>query len=271
MNFREYLEQNANYENFVQYLKDNNLNINQLIQNLSRTPPDHEGGNNLFWYIKGSPYGLRMLRKMNLGTKDYNQTQFDQMNKHQDELEDIHVGQPVANIGKDIQIVKVQKGEPLGVKYKSKEDKKLLMNDFARKILMAAKLPQSAYDKLVQDIKTIHERGYRIDPSKPGNLLINNQGFGFVDVSKQEVPKDIRFLVPNLFAIIFHPRYINDIINEPGVKDAGIMIHDKIINAAKKYKLPVETISTYEGIAELLGIIKPKPVSEPINDDGFVF
>lgn len=23
MNFREYLEQNANYENFVQYLKDN--------------------------------------------------------------------------------------------------------------------------------------------------------------------------------------------------------------------------------------------------------
>lgn len=269
MNFREYLEQTANYEGFLNYLKDNNLDINTLIRNLSRTPPDHEGGNNLFWYIKGSPYGLRMLRKINLGTKDYNQTQFDPMNKHQDELEDIHVGQPVANIGKDIQIVKVQKGEPLGVKYRSKEDNNSLMNDYIRKITLAAKLPQSAYDKLVYDLKTIHKRGYKIDPSKPGNLLINNQGFGFVDVSKQNIKKDINFLISNLFTIIFDTRNINKIINEPGVKESGIEIYNKLISAAKKYEMPIENI---EQISELLGITKPKPINnEPPDETGFVF
>jgi hypothetical protein len=266
--FKEWLNenQNINYENFLQYLKDNNLDVNTLVSKYSKTPPDHKGGNNLFWYIKGTPYGLRMLNQANLGTANYNQTQFDQMNKHQDDLSDIHVGQAIANLGKNIQIVKVQEGQPAGFDYRKKNDPnvKTFISQFAQKIALAARFPQSAYDKIVQDMITIYQRGYVVDASKPANLLINNNGFGFVDVSKSPAPK--KYVPVNyLFTMILDPRHLNKIIEEPNMKENAIVVFNKILKAAED-----KSSSGYEYSAEIVGLIKQKPeITEEPDFDSF--
>ena len=76
-----------------------------------------------------------------------------------------------------MQILKLQQGEPLGLHYSHWRDQNLTDDDRSRlveeaieKIKISSELPQSTYNKFLQDIIYLNTRGYFMDPSKASNL-----------------------------------------------------------------------------------------------------
>lgn len=152
--------------------------LSQYLQQLIQKKPDASGGNNNFWYIPNSNFGVRVPRSGgNFGT----------FTKTQDAFPNDNFGQVIATIG-NIEIVKMQTGSPAGMPHRWwKQDEKTQAGfrpQYKEKILTAAKFPQSAFDDICRKLLTLAQGGYQIDPSKPGNLLIDpTKGFNFVDVS----------------------------------------------------------------------------------------
>ena len=104
MNFKEWLYLERNYDDLQQWLQQTGTDINTLVQQLSQSPPDFKGGNANFWYIPNSPFGLRWVRGKQPGS----------LAQQEDPFSDMNVGQPIANLGQGVEIVRVQAGSPAG-------------------------------------------------------------------------------------------------------------------------------------------------------------
>lgn len=75
-------------------------------------------------------------------------------------------------------IMQKAKGKPL-------HDRK--SNDYklcSTRLLELANIKQEHYDKLIEDMKTLHEYNLMIDPSKPDNIFYDSKiGFTFIDLN----------------------------------------------------------------------------------------
>lgn len=169
------------FKSFQQWLQDNNISIKDLITNISSNPPDGRGGNANFWIIPNSPYGLRIVRR-NSSSNQPNLQSTD------DPFPDENFGQAIAKLSDNITIVKLQQGSPLGLKHgawRNEEDGlRKEIQSFKAKLIQTASLPVESYVKLIQQLQYINNKGYTMDPSKPGNLLIDNTGFHLVDLNQ---------------------------------------------------------------------------------------
>jgi len=237
MNFREWLHLEQNYEELQQWLQQTGTDINSLVQQLSQKPPDFKGGNADFWYIPNSPFGLRWVRGRQPGS----------LAQQEDPFADMNVGQPIANLGQGVQILRVQAGSPAGpvhgVHKLPADQQEKELGVYRKKMLDSAAMPQEAYDQLLQQIVTINQRGYQVDPSKPGNLLIDpGKGFGLVDVNPSESgrPNDAGHVIVMLMGGNFHFNKISD----PETQQAAQTIIQKVETAAKKVGMPFDKESS---------------------------
>ena len=179
MNFKQFLLEQS-FSDLNQWLQQHNTTIQQVVQKLQQKPPDGKGGNADFWAIPNSPFGIRVPR----GKVSQNAVLLNPGDTHPD----MNFGQPIGNYG-HIQILKLQSGNPAGMEHGSHnfapDAQSKAIQNYKNRLEDAAKLPQESYDKLVKQFQYLNEKGYRIDPSKPGNLLIDPiKGFNLVDIAK---------------------------------------------------------------------------------------
>jgi len=234
MKFKTWIE-NQEYEDFSAWLQNQGVDAHTLIDQLSKKPPDHSGGNANFWYIPQSNFGLRIVRRGN-------SEKLLPMQKQDDALKDMNVGQPIANLGNGIQILKTQLGSPAGPKHlfhkMKQEEQTKELEIYKNKIFQSSQMPQSAYDALMQQLVVLNQRGYRIDPSKPGNILIDpSKGFNLVDVNKSENGSlnNAGDIIVMLMGGNFHyPK-----ISSPEIQQASQIMIKKIEIAAQKANLPL--------------------------------
>lgn len=163
-----------------------------MIQALEKEPLG-EGGGHTVYDLPGMDFVVRVpkaqLQSSNVG-RFVNTLGAYPLKPYSTHHKGMNVGQPVAVLG-DVLFLKRQTGVPAGFKYRGDKevDEEVLQKNiagFKERLHWAAAMPQEAYDKLMENIKTLNNRGYKIDPSKPGNLLIdwNGKRFGLVDVAE---------------------------------------------------------------------------------------
>lgn len=233
MNFKQWLIKEENYSEFQQWLVQNKIDAKSLVQNITQNLPDHRGGNANFWYIPNSPFGLRIIRT--------NKSDIEELQPHDNPFGDMNVGQAIANLGPKIQILRVQKGSPAGAKFgmhkltPEEQQKELVV--YAQKIIDAANIPQEAYNQLLQNIIQLNKKGYNIDPSKPGNLLIDpDKGFNLVDVIKSNgQPDNAGYII----VMLMNNYYFNK-ISSPETQQAARTIIKKVEIASQLTGLPLE-------------------------------
>ena len=115
-----------------------------------------------------------------------------------DEFPTLNIGQPIAKVtlpkaaqfSYTFYVLKKQRGKSLGVA--PDEFKEINTNNLQRhlnSLKVLASAPQSTYEKLIQDVTEISEKGYEIDCGNPNNILFNvaNQSINFVDINKFDV------------------------------------------------------------------------------------
>jgi len=239
MNFKEWLykeeeEEEENYSVFQDWLAQNKTDAASLVKRISQNPPDHKGGNADFWYIPNSPFGLRIVRgQLNFGT----------LQPHDNPFGDMNVGQPIANLGKNIQIVRLQSGSPAGPKLGTHklpaEEQEKELGVYRQKVIDAANMPQEAYNQLLNRIIQLNQKGYNIDPSKAGNLLIDpNKGFNLVDVNKSETGKgdDAGYII----IMLMGGNFLFNKISNPETQQAARTIIKKVEIASQATGLPLD-------------------------------
>jgi hypothetical protein len=233
MNFKQWLIKEENYSEFQQWLVQNKIDAKSLVHNISQNPPDHRGGNANFWYIPNSPFGLRIIRT--------NQSPIEELQPHDNPLSDMNVGQAIANLGPKIQILRLQKGSPAGVKFGTHkltpEEQQKEFKTYAQKVIDAANIDQKEYNKLLYEIIKLNKKGYNIDPSKPGNLLIDpGKGFNLVDVIKSNGrPDNAGYII----VMLMNNYYFNK-ISSPEIQQAARTIIKKVEIASQLTGLPLE-------------------------------
>lgn len=107
---------------------------------------------------------------------------------------DLNIGQFIAyvriptskNTVHQVYVLKRQNGESCGLPYCSKN----LISDSTTKLHInylknLSSLPQSSYDKLIDDITYVTEQGYKFDCSNPYNFMLDmkNKQINFVDIA----------------------------------------------------------------------------------------
>jgi hypothetical protein len=255
MKFRTWLENNQSYEDFVNWLQQSGQDVNTLVTNLMQKKPDEKGGNANFWRIPGSDqYGLRVVRSNKAPGE---------MSKFDDPAPEIPRGQPVAELGKGFQIVKIQQGTPAGFRHgrEYRGDKKEIAA-FKDRIFQIAAIPKEAYLKLTQQLVQMNKRGLLIDPSKAGNILVTPQGFNLVDVNKTEDPesKNIGSWLPHM--LIGNYDFNKYLRQEEEARKAVGQIVQKIRWASDTAGLPWGYSSSAEYSQQLT---QPEPKREPIQ------
>ena len=101
---------------------------------------------------------------------------------------DMNVGQPLARVGRATILLR-QGGEPAGMTGSEPAYKREDRDEVYRsRIETAAQMPQSAYDRLAEDLLRVNGLGYNWDPSKANNILIDQASgrFGLVDLSLRD-------------------------------------------------------------------------------------
>ena len=121
------------------------------------------------------------------------QTEKPVVSKIDDISPDLNIGQFVASVRLPINdrlsqqffVLKRQSGSSYGVSYTYRND----VNDSTSKVHLnslrkLSELPQESFDKLIQDIDYVTQRGYKFDCSNPGNFLIDEEtkSINFVNV-----------------------------------------------------------------------------------------
>src|SRR5690606_4030700 len=138
-------------------------------------------------------------------------------------------GQPVAQVAPGITVLVKQKGVPAGINGKQRHS---VNADalYEASLERAAALPPAAYECLVEDVMFLHEREKAIDPSKPGNVLIDleNGRFNFVDIGQGKAyPEDIE----SLYVMLTTRGYGYKGNNAETVREMKQQIMDKLITA----------------------------------------
>lgn len=117
--------------------------------------------------------------------------------ENSDMFEGKNFGQPVANYGKYITLLKKQKGEALHANLTDKNSEKLKWVEKSDELYLEnlktyANASVEAYKNLLEDIKFLNKKEFLYDPSKPNNLLYNkeNDKFGFCDISTDNPNKN---------------------------------------------------------------------------------
>jgi len=175
--FKEWLIEQT-FNEFERWLQVNNIDMGDLIKQLQSKEPDGHGGNAVFYKIPGTQFGVKIIK----GTKGIGQ-----LRAADDELGDENYGQAIAHYGSNIQILKLQSGIPAGHPYKyDKDDMEGAKARYLANLESAAGMPVSEYERLFRSIKKLNDRGWVIDPSKSGNLLIDRGRFNLVDINKHE-------------------------------------------------------------------------------------
>tara|TARA_Y100000034_G_scaffold117437_2_gene156879 strand:+ start:374 stop:1783 length:1410 start_codon:yes stop_codon:yes gene_type:complete len=153
------------------------------IKDIISRPPLGEGGDGMFWAIPNSDLGIKISKTLIPNIDEY-------LNKNTFEAASDISGQLVGRIGpsdtRGIWILKKQEGIPAGAPFR--RGREILEGDaaaFREKLLIQASMPQSAYDDLAEQLVDFNDRGIRIDPSKPNNVLIDAPGskYNFVDLA----------------------------------------------------------------------------------------
>ncbi len=153
------------------------------------------------------------------------------------EIEDkspyLNIGQTIAKIevpaGKEYSyvyyILKKQNGKPYSVDFEDSifytENSMKLYLESLKKL---SEYPQSSFNKLIKDIKTITELGYEIDCSNPNNILVDDElkSINFVDINDRLKLKNNQYgevlysLLGGNFAVTlaFEENQDNEMLNE---------------------------------------------------------
>ncbi|MBQ4123757.1 hypothetical protein IJD44_08590 [bacterium] len=119
------------------------------------------------------------------------------------------------------------------------------------KILAAA--PQSTYDKLVKDVKKVHEKGLAFDCYNPNNFLYNpeRQSINFVDIDDGFDGNDSQFgnILYALLDTTFYLSLNEDNLDEKAVIDASkiyaVDIVSKFLNSMQKEKVKFDNTEQF--------------------------
>lgn len=180
--FKEWLVEQT-YNEFEQWLQANHMDIASLIKSLEQKKPDGEGGNAVFYKIPGTQFGIRMVR----GGWGKKEVVGRELKSADDPFGDDNYGQAIAHYGPNIQILKLQSGVPAGHPYKyDKNDIEGAKARYLVNLEAAAAMPIGEYIRLFKSIQKLNEKGWVIDPSKSGNMLIDRGRFNLVDINKHE-------------------------------------------------------------------------------------
>ena len=146
-------------------------------------------------------------------------------------------GQQVGKIG-NIQILKRQYGIPAGLT----NSKAVAQADsrYAFTVQLAADMPQSAYNKLAEELaylNSIEGKGAQFDPSKSNNLLIDaeNQRFNLVDINEGHYKSGLESMLVVLMGNTYAWKYRGE-----SLQCAYTTIFNKAEHAANKVGLSLE-------------------------------
>jgi hypothetical protein len=160
----------------------------QLVLQLMKGEPMGRGGNADVWAIPGTQFVVRVLRTK---PEELEQSlRSSSIQRVDDDHGDMNIGQAVASLGPRVGFLRLQGGVPAGFKPRGDREGEAAIaaniKSFKERLREAASMPQSAYDTLMEEIRDLHKRGYKIDPSKSNNLLIDPAAgrFNLVDVGK---------------------------------------------------------------------------------------
>jgi hypothetical protein len=177
-----------------------------------------------------------------------------------DQFGGANFGQAVVTYG-DMEIVKVQHGKPAGIG-NPRNPSAGEVKDFKDRIALAASLSEKAYDKIFSDMLKISSKGYSIDSSKPGNLLVDAGGFGFVDLNKLREIKDPRKSGTRSVAVMLsgNPNNFNKFLSNDAeaVRMLGV-IEEKLTAAASKAGFSTE------GVSEVFELARKPIVQDTAN------
>lgn len=256
------LMEGVDYGDFVKKLERIGLTPQDLVALCKRNSPDGQGGNADFYKIPGmDDYGLRILRSDHLDDGSYG------LNHEDDEFPEDNFGQPIANLGNGVTVVKLQHGNPVGLAskvkgkahfYKKSPELEAAARDFRERIREAAALPPEAYERICQQMMRIYSKNKMIDPSKAGNMLIHpEKGLGFVDL----LPAPSENSGPSVDYIISmildtgKARFLDQYFpNDPEVSEWRKIIINKAMDASKKTGLPFKGYSATRGAFRVAGI-----------------
>jgi hypothetical protein len=239
--FREWLFTEENFQSFQDYLRSSGLTFEELLKRLKSGRPDGVGGNANFYKIPGTEFGIRVVGSW--GTPD---TEPPKLVGASDPFGGENFGQPVANYGNNVQVLRLQHGtpagKPFGVNHKDSQAESRAVQSFRERILEAASLPDSAYERLMLQIMKLNEKGYMVDSSKSGNLLIDpaRGRFNIVDLNHypdQQVANDGGNIILMLINNYFFEKH--QLYSDPEMVKAGQEIIDKVEQACAKTGLPL--------------------------------
>ena len=237
----------SDFSMFKKFLDSAGQTFEELLSDLRSGSPDGKGGNAVFYKIPGSDFGIRDQFRSFSGKADESGAKLEPV---EDPFEGENVGQAVAQYGDNVKVLRLQRGKPLGAplgfdKYEPDEleDAAQTLKD---RILDAASLPDEEYVKLMNKIIKLNDKGYVMDPSKSGNLLVDlESGFGLVDIGKSMQPDYFNSAAEILSMITDPYNYSNfsgwiEGWQDAELKRAGQSIKTKIERAAKSSGLPTD-------------------------------
>lgn len=220
---------------FGNWCKKNNFSpekINTIINN----PKNALGKGNFNTVFKIPDCEEYVLRISNEELKDAQKVDWSEANfiDTEDKNISINIGQAVGKYEtKDkkiqIEILKKQQGEPIGVKPKLVIQESKLgglkegevpygalsrKKKYASTLHKVANLPVSSYEKLIEEYQIAHKAGYCFDYQNSNNLLVDkaNKKINFVDMSKADKIKKPVYeeLLYSLMNAEYYDEYIND-------------------------------------------------------------
>lgn len=168
-------------------------------------------------------------------TKEFSTENIELVGKLKDDFPKNNFGQPVAQMGEEVFILKKLNGKSL-LRFLPKNSTNCndtLKQKTRKYYAMIANIPQESFDSYVKDIITINKKNRRFDPNS-GNIILN--------------PKDKRFQITDF--LNFSWNFLGDTLlpffpdsrrkikfsNEEIVENKKIIL-SKIFKAAKKHKI----------------------------------
>jgi len=251
----------SDFETFKKFLDSSGQTFQELLSDLRSKSPDGRGGNAVFYRIPGSDFGIRDQFRSFSGNPDESGASLEPV---EDPFDGENVGQAVAQYGDNVKVLRLQHGKPLGAplgfdKYESDELEGAAQT-LKDRILDAASLPLEEYISLMNKIIKLNDKGYVMDPSKSGNLLVDpERGFGLVDINKSmQSQSDYFNNAAEILSMITDPyNYRNfsswiDGWQDVELKRAGQSIKAKIERAAKSSDFPMDLDKSDQELREPL-------------------
>lgn len=182
----------------------------------------------------------------------------------------IRAGQAIAENSQGVGILQRQVGEEAGLAMPKLVPEGERDNLYSSRVKKAAEMPQSAYDDLAETITKINNAGYRIDPSKSSNILIDSEGgkFNLVDVNGGSDVAPGKDGANALLVMLMGNTYFSNYKGQPLTNEYR-SIYDKVMSAAKKHGMSEELTSSGMWSREKAGLgsgtEQPAQESQPVE------